>query len=84
MPYPARLEAVTREAKAIMDPEIPPKPFIGMVGEIYLRTHVKANQDVIRMLEKYGAEVVNASVAEWVNFTSYDRYRSSKTAFVSA
>ena len=76
----ARLEAVTEEVKAVMDPKIPPKPLIGMVGEIYLRTHVKANQDVIRMLEKYGAEVVNASVSEWVNFTSYDQFRSARTA----
>ena len=76
----ARLEAVIEEVKAVMDPKIPSKPLIGMVGEIYLRTHVKANQDVIRMLEKYGAEVVNASVSEWINFTSYDRFRSAKTA----
>jgi predicted nucleotide-binding protein (sugar kinase/HSP70/actin superfamily) len=76
----ARLEVVTKEVKAVMDPEIPRKPLIGMVGEIYLRTHVKANQDVVRMLEKHGAEVVNASVSEWVNFTSYERYRSAKTA----
>ena len=75
----ARLEAVVREVKSVMDPDIPPKPLIGMVGEIYLRTHVKANQDVIRMLEKHGAEVVNASVSEWVNFTSYERYRLAKT-----
>ncbi len=76
----ARLEVVIKEVKEVMDPEIPPKPLIGMVGEIYLRTHVKANQDVIRMLEKYGAEVVNASVSEWINFTSYEHYRSAKTA----
>ena len=77
-PILARLEAVIEEVKAVIDPNIPPKPLIGMVGEIYLRTHVKANQDVIRMLEKHGAEVVNASMAEWVNYTSYDRYRSAK------
>ena len=77
----ARLEAVIEEVRTVMDPKISPKPLIGMVGEIYLRTHVKANQDVIRMLEKYGAEVVNASVSEWINFTSYDRFRSAKTAF---
>ena len=73
-----RLEAVIKEMKAVMDPEIPQKPLIGMVGEIYLRTHVKANQDVIRMLEKHGAEVVNASVSEWINYTSYEGYRSAK------
>ena len=76
----ARLEAVIKEVKAVMDPGIPPKPLIGMVGEIYLRTHEEANQDVIRMLEKHGAEVVNASISEWVNFTSYEHYRSAKTA----
>ena len=75
-----RLEVVIKEVKAVMDSQIPRKPLIGMVGEIYLRTHVKANQDVIRMLEKHGAEVVNASVSEWINFTSYDHYRSAKIA----
>ena len=46
--------------------------------EIYLRTHVHANQDVIRVLERYGAEVVNASIAEWVNYTTYDKMREAK------
>jgi predicted nucleotide-binding protein (sugar kinase/HSP70/actin superfamily) len=73
-----RMDDVMAEGKAVMDPGIPPRPLIGIVGEIYLRTHVQANQDVIRMLEKYGAEVVNASVCEWMNYTSYDRLRESK------
>ncbi|MCK4603506.1 MAG: CoA activase, partial [Deltaproteobacteria bacterium] len=60
-----KLEGIIKEGKAIIDPNIPAKPLIGIVGEIYLRTHVQANQDVIRVLEKYGAEVMNASVAEW-------------------
>jgi predicted nucleotide-binding protein (sugar kinase/HSP70/actin superfamily) len=72
------LEEVIGEGKNIMDPAIPPKPLVGIVGEIYLRTHVHANQDVIRLLEKYGAEVVNASIAEWVNYTTYDRMREAK------
>ncbi len=74
----ARMEEVLKEGKSIMDPAIPRKPLIGVVGEIYLRTHVKANQDVIRMLEKYGAEVVNASVCEWMNYTSYERFREAR------
>jgi predicted nucleotide-binding protein (sugar kinase/HSP70/actin superfamily) len=76
-----RLEGVIREGKAVIDPKISPKPLIGIVGEIYLRSHVHANQDVIRMLERYGAEVVNASIAEWVNYTTYDRMREAKTGF---
>ena len=76
-----KLEEIIEEGKAIIDPGIPPKPRIGIVGEIYLRTHVHANQDVIRVLEKYGAEVVNASIAEWVNYTTYDGLRDAKIGF---
>lgn len=66
---------VLASGAALVDPGIPPKPRIGVVGEIYLRTHVLSNQDTIRNLEKFGAEVVNASIAEWVNFTTYERIR---------
>jgi len=64
---------VLKKGAALMDPDIPRKPRIGVVGEIYLRTHVLANQDTIRNLERFGAEAVNASIAEWVNFTTYER-----------
>ncbi|MFH1488405.1 MAG: CoA activase [Pseudomonadota bacterium] len=74
------LEAIIEEGKSIIDPSAPRKPLIGVVGEIYLRTHVQSNQDVIRVLERHGAEVVNASIAEWVNYTTYDRMRSAKIA----
>jgi predicted nucleotide-binding protein (sugar kinase/HSP70/actin superfamily) len=75
------MEHVMREGRALMDEDIPRKPLIGMVGEIYVRSHVHANQDLIRVLERYGAEVVNASIAEWMNYTSYDRLRDAKIAF---
>jgi len=75
------MEQVIRDGKALIDPGIPRKPLIGMVGEIYVRSHVHANQDLIRVLERYGAEVVNASIAEWMNYTSYDRLRDAKIAF---
>ena len=76
-----KLEEIIEEGKRIIDPGVLPKPLIGIVGEIYLRTHVQANQDVIRVLEGYGAEVVNASLAEWVNYISYDGLRGAKTGF---
>ena len=77
-----QLEEVAKEGKGIIDPAVGKKPLIGIVGEIYLRTHVKANQDVIRVLEKFGAEVINASVAEWVNYTSYEGFREARAGFV--
>jgi len=70
-----RLTEVVGEGKTVINPRIPPKPLIGMVGEIYLRSHAHANQDLIRVLERYGAEVVNASTAEWVNYVSYEGLR---------
>ncbi len=66
------LEVVVRKARDLIDPTIPPKPLIGMVGEIYLRSHRKSNQDLIKLLERHGGETVNASIAEWLNYVSYD------------
>jgi predicted nucleotide-binding protein (sugar kinase/HSP70/actin superfamily) len=73
-----KLVQIVEEGKALIDPSIAPKPLIGIVGEIFLRTHVQSNQDLIRLLEKHGAEVVNASVAEWGNYVSYDALRTAK------
>jgi predicted nucleotide-binding protein (sugar kinase/HSP70/actin superfamily) len=75
------LDGIISDALPLIDPQIPTKPLIGVVGEIYLRNHVHANQDLIRLLEQYGAEVVNASIAEWVNYTSYERIREAKMGF---
>jgi len=72
------LEEIIEEGKSIIDTSIPPKPLIGIVGEIYLRSHSQSNQHIIRLLEKYGGEVVNASIAEWFNYTTYDRLREAK------
>jgi len=74
------LKKIVKEARNIIDLTMSRKPLIGVVGEIYVRTHVKSNQDAIRTLEKYGAEVVNASVGEWINYTTYDQIRLAKIA----
>ena len=71
------LEEAVVKAQDIIEPTIPPKPLIGMVGEIYLRSHTKSNQDLIKLLESYGGEVVNASLAEWVNYVSYDNMQKA-------
>ena len=74
----AILEGIMQEGKDIIDHDIQKKPLIGIVGEIYLRTHDQANQNLIRIIERYGGEVVNASIAEWVNFTTYENFRKAK------
>ena len=76
-----KLEVITNHAKTLINPAIPTKPLIGIVGEIFLRMHVNSNQDLIRVLERHGAEVVNASLAEWVNYITYGQLRDSKYHF---
>ncbi|RPI77917.1 MAG: CoA activase [Desulfobacteraceae bacterium] len=70
-----QLEETVQGAVPLIDPRIPPKPLIGMVGEIYLRSHVLSNQQIVKVLEKYGAEVVNASIGEWMNYITYEGLR---------
>jgi predicted nucleotide-binding protein (sugar kinase/HSP70/actin superfamily) len=72
------LAEVVREGQAVIDAAVPPKPLIGIVGEIYLRTHTGSNQNLVRMLEHYGGEVVVSSMAEWIDYTAYDNARTAK------
>ena len=76
-----KLGEIIKEAKLVIDQGVPLKPLIGIVGEIYLRCHVNSNQGIIKALERHGAEVVNATIAEWINYTSYSRLREAKIAF---
>ena len=73
-----KLEEIIKQAKTLIDPLIPTKPLIGIVGEIFLRMHVDSNQHLIRVLERHGAEVVNSSLAEWVNYITYGQLRENK------
>ena len=76
-----KLEEITNRGKTLIDPAIATKPLIGIVGEIFLRMHVNSNQDLIRVLERHGAEVVNSSLAEWVNYITYGQLRKNKINF---
>ncbi len=49
------------------------KPRIGVVGEIYVRCHDFANNNVVRQLESIGAEAALASFSEWMYYTNVTR-----------
>jgi predicted nucleotide-binding protein (sugar kinase/HSP70/actin superfamily) len=72
-----QLEEIVKTGKTLIDPAVPRKPLIGIVGEIFLRMHTHSNQDLIRALESHGAEVVNSSLAEWVNYVTYGQLREN-------
>jgi predicted nucleotide-binding protein (sugar kinase/HSP70/actin superfamily) len=76
-----KLEEIASTGTTLIDPAIATKPLIGIVGEIFLRMHVHSNQDLIRVLETHGAEVVNSSLAEWVNYITYGQLRENKINF---
>ncbi len=48
----------------------PRRPLVGIVGEVYVRNNMFANENVVRSIEKLGAEAWMAPLAEWVLFTS--------------
>lgn len=72
------LSNIVQRSTKLMDPDKPRLPRIGIVGEIYLRTHTRSNQDIIREIESHGGEVVDASLGEWINFVSYSNLRETR------
>jgi predicted nucleotide-binding protein (sugar kinase/HSP70/actin superfamily) len=54
------------------------KPKIGIVGEIYVRSHPFANSNIISRLEELGAVCDLASLSEWIYYTNFTRSRSAK------
>ncbi|OGK04763.1 MAG: hypothetical protein A2W80_14895 [Candidatus Riflebacteria bacterium GWC2_50_8] len=57
------------------------KPLIGIVGEIFVRTHKESNQQLVRVLEDLGCETYTSSVAEWVEYTTHTGIEDAKEAF---
>lgn len=78
------VEEIVSTAATFIDPSIPRKPRVAIVGEIYVRCHLESNQQLIRALERYGAEVVDASFGEWINYVSYDKVLEIERAIRTA
>ncbi len=49
------------------------KPRVGVVGEIYVRNHPFANNNIIARLEALGAACELSSLAEWIYYTNFTR-----------
>jgi predicted CoA-substrate-specific enzyme activase len=49
------------------------KPLIGVVGEIYVRSHDVANNNLVAQLEALGAEATVTSMLEWVYYCNWTR-----------
>jgi predicted CoA-substrate-specific enzyme activase len=56
------------------------KPLIGIVGEIFVRTHKESNQQLVKTLEEMGCETFTSSVSEWIEYTTQTGIEDSKKA----
>jgi len=51
------------------------RPLIGIVGEIFCRLNTFSNEDLIRRVEAAGGECWLAGIAEWIWYTTEERFR---------
>jgi predicted CoA-substrate-specific enzyme activase len=47
------------------------KPLIGVIGEIFVRSHVFSNEDLIRKIEALGGEAYLAPMEEWIYYVNF-------------
>ncbi|MCX8030118.1 MAG: acyl-CoA dehydratase activase [Thermodesulfovibrionales bacterium] len=47
------------------------KPLIGVVGEIFVRSHTFSNEDLVRKIEALGGEVYLAPMEEWIYYVNF-------------
>ena len=55
-----------------------PRPWIGIVGEIYIRANTFTNQDIVRQVEALGGQVWVAPMMEWFYFTVWGAQTRSR------
>jgi len=65
------LVAAARDAFLAIPRHDGPKPLVGVVGEIYVRTNRFTNQDVVRCIEAAGGEAWLAPLSEWVLYVGW-------------
>jgi predicted CoA-substrate-specific enzyme activase len=65
------LRQAAHDFKSLIDPELPRRPVVGINGEIFLRSNIFSNQDLVRECEKSGLEVVVSSISEWMKYIFY-------------
>ncbi len=65
------LQQATAAFKSLHDPELPPRPLVGINGEIYLRSNRFSNRDLVKECEEAGLEVIVSPVSEWMKYTAH-------------
>lgn len=61
----------------VIEPDLA-RPLIGVVGEIFCRLNTFSNDELVRRLEEFGAEVWLNDVSEWIWYVNDDEFRTLK------
>ncbi len=70
-PFYNVLQQATAAFKSLHDNDLPPRPLIGINGEIFLRSNRFSNRDLVKECEEAGLEVIVSPVGEWMKYTAY-------------
>lgn len=71
------LSECVEEFRAIKIANIPKKPVIAIVGEIFMRDNPFCSGFLVQRLESLGAETIMAPVREWITYSTYRFWRDN-------
>jgi predicted nucleotide-binding protein (sugar kinase/HSP70/actin superfamily) len=66
--------------RKIAGPRREPLPLIGVVGEIFCRLNTFSNENLVQVLEGYGAEAWLSDIVEWIWYTNSEQFRKLELA----
>ncbi len=62
------LHQATSDFKSLINPDMPRKPLVGINGEIFLRSNKFSNNNLLKVCEDAGLEVVVSPMGEWIKY----------------
>ena len=71
------LRRLVRRLRNVPLLDVPRRPLVGIVGEIYVRCNTFCNQDVIGAIERGGGEAWLSPISEWILYTQAMEVRVS-------
>ncbi len=71
------IEQAAGAFKSAIDPSLPRRPLVGINGEIYLRSNRFSNNNLVKVCEAAGLEVIVSSTGEWIKYISYRHLEDS-------
>ena len=71
------IKKIPERLHAVKTDQSKPKPLIGIVGEIFVRSNRFSNNHIVSKIEKLGGEVWLPTIAEWLLYINYTSKRHS-------